>query len=1019
MPTRTLSEIRRKRRDRDVGKCALPQEDHAYVALAAPPEAVHTVLAGAQIPVESLHLPLIDLGMASALTSSDVDRIHVVLTEYAHKRNSPVPVTVYPGDAHHAGLTASVTSTDLRGVRSEIAEALRASGIGTVRELRMREMTLSVTADMTRFGVGLGAPGGAYDFTRLSFLHQQGAGVTEFPITADVQNALTASVFSPVAGEKTGARFIIPMLVPEGIRTGDNRRFVPVSMRTRKLPLPLRWQIKSGPGHDGSVLVGRIDKIKRLPNGWGQAEGVFDTGEYGREAERLVRGGFLRGVSADLDKFEGESDEGEDSELISDEELKGESKGDKKSRKGKKRLGSPAINVSESRIMGATLVPMPAFQECTIEIVPDDEPEQTEEFPVSVSVVDGVYSEKSDSALTAAAIIAASIPNEPPEEWFTDPGLDKPTALTVTDEGRVFGHIAAWDVDHIGLPFGTRPPRSSSNYGYFHTGVVRTASGADVPVGQLTLAGGHAPLEATAAAAVRHYDDTASAFADVHAGEDLHGIWVAGALRPGTSSEQVRAIRASAPSGDWRPIGGRLELVAVCQVNVPGFPIARARVASGHVTALVAAGTAPLVALRESGSTDERLARLESALLGESAAPEMITASGSVEADDAAVIARRLGPIRAQAALHAFEAENGTPLIASAEGSFAALSSPWDIRRALHAYPAVPAKIVGKYRRHVRKSAEALGCSHLIPEAWNTKDAVSAEYRTVVASMTAASSPVSTAERKKMAKTGVALDDGSFPIPDVLHLKNAIRSYGRANEKDRAKVRRHIIRRARALGRVDLVPQSWLHTAAVRARSELRLRIPDAEIVADGMVAALAFAPKKREWDERLHPRHTYGKDRGKFRETIARIREDLKDEAGTSEAVIALEEAEAAEDAGNLDAAEVAARKAVDLVDDVAKHTIEPGLRDNFHQAGEQLGTAISNLGLGQGEDTVKYRYSDLPDVLQSLIEDLMGRLKAQVDPEIYAEHAGKLETYISGVDLMTIDDIHANLAGILALLV
>ena len=61
-------------------------------------------------------------------------------------------------------------------------------------------------------------------------------------------------------------------------------------------------------------------------------------------------------------------------------------------------------------------------------------------------------------------------------------------------------------------------------------------------------------------------------------------------------AEQVRAARASSPSGDWRPINGTLELVAVCSVNVPGFPVVEARVASGQVLALVAAGVAPLYA---------------------------------------------------------------------------------------------------------------------------------------------------------------------------------------------------------------------------------------------------------------------------------------------------------------------------------------------------------------------------------------------------------------------------------------
>lgn len=214
--------------------------------------------------------------------------------------------------------------------------------------------------------------------------------------------------------------------------------------------------------------------------------------------------------------------------------------------------------------------------------------------------------------------LVAGAPVTPPTEWFDNPGLDHPTPLTVTADGRVYGHIAAWDIRHIGLPGNITPPKSRSGYAFFHTGVVATAGGADVPVGQLTLAGGHAPLSADASAAVRHYDDTASAVADVHAGEDEHGIWVAGALRPTATPEQVRALRASAPSGDWRPINGGLELVAVCQVNVPGFPIARARVASGATMALVAAGASDMYLRRMLSVTDlqSRVASLESEVVG-------------------------------------------------------------------------------------------------------------------------------------------------------------------------------------------------------------------------------------------------------------------------------------------------------------------------------------------------------------------------------------------------------------------
>ena len=399
-------------------------------------------------------------------------------------------------------------------------------------------------------------------------------------------NALCAGVEAPadvedVPTELTGAPFRIPILAPVGVKSGDGRHFAPLSLTTRDLPLPLMWQIQTAEGHDDSVIVGRIDSIDQAEDGsLVNARGVFDVGPYGQEAERLVRHKFLRGVSVDLDNFEAEARNAET--VVDGAKSEGEDE--------VIRIVADDMTVTNGRVMGATLVAKPAFQEVTIEL----EEGQEEEEPM---VADGTYigtpnSEAETEEMIRSALTAAGIPIHPPEEWFDDPELKTETPLTVLDDGRVYGHVATWDTDHIGLPFSTRPPRSRSNYAYFHTGLLRTAEGNDVPVGQITLAGGHAPLESDAAMAVKHYDDTASAFCDVHAGEDAYGIWVAGALRPNVTAEQVRAIRAAAPSGDWRPINGRLELVAVCQVNVPGFPVTRARVASGHVYALVAAGTA-------------------------------------------------------------------------------------------------------------------------------------------------------------------------------------------------------------------------------------------------------------------------------------------------------------------------------------------------------------------------------------------------------------------------------------------
>ena len=63
-------------------------------------------------------------------------------------------------------------------------------------------------------------------------------------------------------------------------------------------------------------------------------------------------------------------------------------------------------------------------------------------------------------------------------------------------------------------------------------------------------------------------------------------------MRPGVTEQQMYVLKATgALSGDWRRIGGNLELVAALAVNVPGFPIPRVAMAAsaGRTLSLVAA----------------------------------------------------------------------------------------------------------------------------------------------------------------------------------------------------------------------------------------------------------------------------------------------------------------------------------------------------------------------------------------------------------------------------------------------
>jgi 2'-5' RNA ligase len=164
--------------------------------------------------------------------------------------------------------------------------------------------------------------------------------------------------------------------------------------------------------------------------------------------------------------------------------------------------------------------------------------------------------------------------------------------LTITEDHRVFGHIAGWTTCHVAFPGTcTTAPHSARSYADFLLGAVPTDEGI-IPVGCLTIGGGHAADGLSMRAAMEHYDNVSTAFADVTVGEDVHGIWFSGWVRPGTTEEMLLAAQASKLSGDWREVGANLELMAAHCVNTPGFPISRiaASVKDGRTVSLVAAG---------------------------------------------------------------------------------------------------------------------------------------------------------------------------------------------------------------------------------------------------------------------------------------------------------------------------------------------------------------------------------------------------------------------------------------------
>lgn len=392
--------------------------------------------------------------------------------------------------------------------------------------------------------------------------------------------------------------------MPLDVRSGDGREFLSDGLNILPLPLPMQLMTEESEyGHVGSEIAGSILTAEVVDVGGTKM--IYTTGTYartsegelteeGKEAFDLVNSQTLRWVSSDNAAIEWEEFFELDGERVEFDDLDDDDF-----------LNVKVVTVfTKFNFMGHTVLAFPAYPQAVIAPIDKE--------------LDVVTQEALAAAAELGAVVACGYEGDPPASAFDDPKLSQLTPLTITDDGRVYGHIAGWNIAHIGYP-GERvlAPHSKSHYAYFRTGVVRTSEGTEIPVGQLTVGAGHAESHLDHRAAASHYDNTAAAYADVSCGEDDHGIWVAGVVRPEATPQQIRQARAAPPSGDWRPIGGSRELVAALHVNVPGFPTPRIGMAASangepEFRSLVAAG----VVTRHKSTRDLRkqLTNIETAL---------------------------------------------------------------------------------------------------------------------------------------------------------------------------------------------------------------------------------------------------------------------------------------------------------------------------------------------------------------------------------------------------------------------
>jgi hypothetical protein len=439
-------------------------------------------------------------------------------------------------------------------------------------------------------------------------------GVAEAPTPLAPQDANPAPVIP--GGMDLGPAFTIPVGVIEGQETGDGRGIALEALEWGTGPWPLMGLATATHDpmgfdmNDPSVLCGRIDSLTRAGGEQGtqiiSAKGNFLSNDDGMYFADLIGQMGRVGISADISVDEAE-------ETIT----------------GMDEFGWPifASTLTKGTVQGFTVVPFPAFEGAYIILgdgttVPDIPQKVAEQLPVPASVTAGgnlvhyMAPAECEPCMNGIDVLVASGgPVKPPKAWFLNPmfaegdgrlkeiftgrgakkvGGQFACPQTITEDGEVYGHLAPWSVCHSGFPGQcVTAPSSKANYAHFLRDgqKVMTAEGEQVTVGVLTFHGGHASSGRglSPAAAMAHYDNTATAWADVVTGEDAYGVWFHGAVRPSVTDEQLREVRSASLSGDWREIGGNLELVAVLSVNQPGFPVSV--VADGRPVSLVAAGT--------------------------------------------------------------------------------------------------------------------------------------------------------------------------------------------------------------------------------------------------------------------------------------------------------------------------------------------------------------------------------------------------------------------------------------------
>ena len=304
------------------------------------------------------------------------------------------------------------------------------------------------------------------------------------------------------------------------------RMWAPGSLVFAPLPWSLKWQPSEDEGHEGALVVGRVDQVWRDGNliRW---VGVLDGGGVqGTEAARQIAGRYIGGISIKADdvteseveyvypsmlepaiELTDQADGAADGEAFHypgkhNQKDHGRSAGGYKGTKGMSKavrdryergraglIQSAQGMVADGDMAGAmmpemcilhhgrirslTIVAEPAFVECTISLGVSPFPPIAAPAVSPLAELDAMANaELVEPAPIVAAGFSINIPELWPEWWFQEPSAEEMAmvssgAIQVTPEGRVWGLLAPAGVDHRGFRGGAmRPPQAPRNIDY-------------------------------------------------------------------------------------------------------------------------------------------------------------------------------------------------------------------------------------------------------------------------------------------------------------------------------------------------------------------------------------------------------------------------------------------------------------------------------------------------------------------------------------------------------------------------